>query len=110
MTGTVVQEGKKVVTNLPSDVKQAGIIARYDILKYLYSKRLIGIIAIETLVLVLITLLPPLLGKSYPTDPNQFIGNYANFTSILVVIGATLFFRGRYRIGVPGPHRLPAVP
>ena len=91
MTGTVVQEGKKVVTNLPSDTKQAGIVARYDILKYLYSKRLIGIIAIEALVLVLITVLPPLLGKSYTTDPNQFIGNYANFTSIIVVIGATLF-------------------
>lgn len=91
MTETLTQNRKRTVTNLPSDIDQVGIVAKYDILKYLRSRRLLGIIAIEALVLVLITALPPLLGNQYPTDVDKFINRYAGFTSLLVVIGATLF-------------------
>ena len=75
----------------PSDASQIGIVVKYDFLKYLRSKRLVGMLAIVSLVLLLITALPPLLGNSYADDANEFIGTYASFTSILIIIGATLF-------------------
>ncbi len=50
-----------------------------------------GMIAIEVLVLVLITAIPPLLGNSFGTNPDVFINVYANFTGLLAIIGATLF-------------------
>jgi ABC-2 type transport system permease protein len=92
MTETIAQNDKKAISKmLPSDMSQVAIVAKYDVLKYLRSRRLLGIIAIEALVPVLITALPPLLGNQYPTDADQFINRYAGFTSLLVVIGATLF-------------------
>ena len=86
-----VTERKRCLTTLPSDMDQIRVVAKYDILKYLRSKRLIGIIAIEVLVLVLITAIPPLLGNSFGKNPDVFINVYANFTGLLAVIGATLF-------------------
>ncbi len=91
MNETVTQDKKRIIANLPSDIDQVQTVAKYDVLKYLRSRRLFGIIAIEVLVLVLITALPPLLGDQYPTNADAFINRYANFSSILVVIGATLF-------------------
>ena len=91
MAENVVQKSDRVVTVLPSDFKQVGIVLKYDILKYLYSRRLLGIIVIEALVLFLITILPPILNNPYPTNADEFVNGYANFVTILVVIGATLF-------------------
>lgn len=76
---------------LPSDMKQVGVVAKYDILKHLRSRRLLGMIAIEALVLLLITALPPLLGHAYSSNADDFVNTYASFVTILVVIGATLF-------------------
>jgi len=77
--------------HIPSDLKQIGLVMRYDIYKHLRSKRLLSIIVIEIAVLALILLLPPLLGHAYPKDAAAFVGNFAGFVGILVVIGATLF-------------------
>ncbi len=92
MTETIAQNDKEAIPKiLPSDMSQVVTVAKYDMLKYLRSRRLLGIVAIEALVLVLITALPPLLGNQYPTNADTFINRYAGFTSLLVVIGATLF-------------------
>jgi ABC-2 type transport system permease protein len=91
MTEIVTKNRKKIVTTLPSDIDQVGVVVKYDILKYLRSRRLLGMIAIETLVLLLITALPPLLGHQYSSNADSFINTYASFVTILVVIGATLF-------------------
>ena len=77
--------------NIPSDLKQVGLVMRYDIYKHLRSKRLLSIIVIEIVVLALILMLPPLLGHAYPKDAAAFVGNFASFVNILVIIGATLF-------------------
>ena len=82
---------KKSVYVAPSDLSQIGIVVKYDFLKYLRSARLVGMLAIVTLVLLLLTALPPLLGNSYADDANKFINTYASFASILIIIGATLF-------------------
>jgi ABC-2 type transport system permease protein len=91
MNETAAQTKTRIVAKLPSDIQQVWTVAKYDILKYLRSRRILGIIAIEVLVLFLISALPALLGNQYPTDTNVFIGRYAGFSSLLVVIGATLF-------------------
>lgn len=81
---------KGVTTALPSDVKQVGIIAKYDILKFLRSRRLLGMLIVEALVLVLITAI--LVTTDQPSmDFNEVVGNYIGFASILIVIGATMF-------------------
>jgi len=51
--------------SLPSDIQQALIVARYELLKYLRSKRLIGTILIVALIVALIYELPPALGSPH---------------------------------------------
>ena len=91
MTETIAVKEKRSLAVLPSDIVQIGVVFKYDVLKYLRSRRLLGIIAIEALVLLLITALPPLLGNSYPSNADDFMTRYASFTILLIVIGATLF-------------------
>jgi ABC-2 type transport system permease protein len=82
---TVSKNGR----TLPSDVQQISVIAKYDILKYLRSRRLLGMLVIEALVLVLITILIATNDRNFTAD--EVVQQYANFTSILVILGATLF-------------------
>jgi ABC-2 type transport system permease protein len=74
-------------------MKQVMLVARYDIYKHLRSKRLLGLLIVEALLLVLILALPPLLGSDYNKNPDGFMSSFtsANTISLLIVIGATLF-------------------
>jgi len=76
---------------VPSDMEQALIVARYDILKHLRSKRLIGIIVIATLVILAYLLIPPALGHEYSKDPVSFGSSFIGFMPTMIVIIATLF-------------------
>lgn len=80
---------KNGTKTLPSDLQQVGVVAKYDVLKYLRSRRLLGILIIEALVLVLITAIVATSDKKYTVD--GAIAEYVNFVSILIVLGATLF-------------------
>ena len=51
--------------NPPSDVTQLQVVWRYELLKYLRSKRLLASIAIVIAVLALIYVLPPVAGSPY---------------------------------------------
>ncbi len=56
---------------LPTDVEQVPIVWRYELLKYLRSRRLYGALAIVALVVALIFILPPATGNPYNgTDRN----------------------------------------
>ncbi|MBI0584621.1 MAG: ABC transporter permease subunit [Methanomassiliicoccus sp.] len=74
---------------LPSDIQQSWVIAKYDVLKYLRSRRLLGILVIEALVLALITVLVSTADRPYTVD--GVIEQYVGFTSIMIILGATLF-------------------
>ncbi len=78
---------------LPSDMRQVMLVTRYDIYKHLRSKRLLGLLIVEALLLVLILALPPLLGNEYNHNPDGFFSSFtnANTINLLIVIGATLF-------------------
>lgn len=91
ITETVARSSKKTVAVAPSDVAQIWIVAKYDVLKYLRSRRLLGMVAIVVLVVLLITALPPLLGESYPDGADAFMNMYAGYVALLVIVGATLF-------------------
>jgi len=80
---------KNGTKTLPSDLQQVGVVAKYDVLKYLRSRRLLGILIIEALVLVLITALVATSDRPHTVD--EVISQYIGFVSILIVLGATLF-------------------
>jgi len=77
--------------NLPSDISQAIIVARYDVHKHLRSKRLLGIVAIMILLVVLNMVIPPLLGEDYSDSPSEFAQGFTGFLPTLIIIIATLF-------------------
>ncbi len=58
-------EGSPHAQKVPSDIAQIPIIWRYELLKYLRSRRLIASLAIAFVVIGLIYALPPLLGSEY---------------------------------------------
>ncbi len=91
MAETISKNRIRMGATPPSDVSQVGVVVKYEVLKYLRSKRLMGLIIIEALVLLLITVLPPLLGNKYATNADAFINGYMSYVTILIVIGATLF-------------------
>ncbi|TLZ58644.1 MAG: ABC transporter permease [Methanobacteriota archaeon] len=70
---------------------QVFVVASYEIRKYLRSRRLLGVLVIIALVVGLILGLPPALGRSYSSDANRFVGTFAGFTEILVILCGTLF-------------------
>jgi len=79
--------------NIPSDMKQVMLVTRYDIYKHLRSKRLLGLLIVEALLLLLILALPPLLGNEYNKNPDGYLASFtsSNTINLLIVIGATLF-------------------
>jgi len=75
-------------TALPSDLSQVRTVVKYDILKHLRSRRLLGMLAVEGVLLALIAAL--LLGE--PAQPfNTTMGTFAGLASTLIIIAATLF-------------------
>jgi ABC-type transport system involved in multi-copper enzyme maturation permease subunit len=84
-----VDATKNATRALPSDLQQVGVVAKYDVLKYLRSRRLLGILIIEALVLALITVLVGTSDRPYTVD--EVIEQYVGFASILIILGATLF-------------------
>jgi len=89
MTMEANVEATRGARALPTDLQQVGVVAKYDILKYLRSRRLLGIMIIEALVLALITVLVGTSDRPYTVD--EVIGQYTGFVSILIILGATLF-------------------
>lgn len=76
---------------VPSDLEQVMVVARYDILKHLRSKRLIGILVIAALIIVAYMAIPPALGESYSKDPRSFASGFITLMPTMIVIIATLF-------------------
>jgi ABC-2 type transport system permease protein len=58
-------ESQHHARKLPTDVEQIPIVWRYELLKYLRSKRLVGSVAIAALVIALIFVIPPATGSPY---------------------------------------------
>ena len=86
-----MQNATTTTRRVPSDVQQLGVVTRYEIFRHLRSNRMIGLVGIIVLLVVMIMVLPPALGNSYPTDPAAFGANFTGIATLLIVIAATLF-------------------
>ncbi len=71
-------------------MEQVFLVAKYDILKHIRSKRLLAIGIIVGLILVFITILGTL-SNADPHNAANFVGNYAGFANTMIIIGVTLF-------------------
>jgi ABC-2 type transport system permease protein len=76
------------VNTVPSDGQQTLVVMKYDILKHLRSKRLLGMLAVEAVLLALISAL--VIGE-HAQPFTDTMGGFASATSILVIVAATLF-------------------
>ena len=81
---------KDLKIEVPSDAAQIFLVAKYDILKHIRSKRLLAIGVILGLVLILVTFLGTL-NNPDPHNAARFVGLYAGFANTMIVIGVTLF-------------------
>ncbi len=89
-----MMENANVVNNrerLPSDLQQVMTVAKYDVLKHLRSKRLLGLLVLEGLLLALTFGLPIALGADAAEDPTDYISAFIGWVDILIVLGATMF-------------------
>ena len=75
----------------PSDFKQYQTVVRYELLKYLRSRRLMALLIILVLIIGLILGLPPALGAEYPLGALEFSQWFVNFAEILVLLCFTFF-------------------
>jgi ABC-2 type transport system permease protein len=78
-------------SSVPSDFQQYTYVIRYEILKYLRSKRLIAIIIIIGLIIGLILIIPPAFGEEYPSDALDFSLIFVSFAGILAFLCFTFF-------------------
>ena len=75
----------------PSDGRQVMTVTYYELYKYVRSARMVGIFALAALIVVIILVIPPALGQEYPKDPAYFAQRFFLWSSVLIVVGATLF-------------------
>ena len=69
------------------DIRQIGVVVKYEIYKHLRSRRLLIFAGLAMLVIVLVTALSLYLDHSLPDDPTAYVG----FVFLLVIIGVSLF-------------------
>jgi ABC-2 type transport system permease protein len=104
---TVAEEVEKTHV-VPSDLAQLPIVWKYEILKYLRSRRLLAALAVVGVIVALIYALPPAFGEEYggkdtgvqiyviPTEYSDFylpsigISEYIGFINRSVVVSETL--------------------
>jgi len=66
-------------------------VASYEVRKYLRGRRLLGMLILLGLIVGLLIGLPPALGLSYASEPNEFVSTFAVFSGLLVILGGVLF-------------------
>jgi len=74
------------------DIRQIGVVTKYELLKHLRSKRVLIFIGIAALLLALVTALLILVGDGLPDDPKSFMEAYLSFVFLMVIIGVSLVF------------------
>ena len=75
----------------PSDLRQIAVVTKYELLRYLRSKRLLIIGALLAIILILNLVVPPTIGSGYDPDPMTFTSGMLAEIGILIVLCATFF-------------------
>jgi ABC-2 type transport system permease protein len=74
-----------------SDLRQIGIVTRYELLKHLRRRRLPAVLAIAALVAILLIVVPYALNVRYPEEAKQGGSTFFSFASTLIVIVGAFF-------------------
>jgi ABC-2 type transport system permease protein len=76
--------------SVSDDLRQIGVVTKYELLKHLRSKRFFVFIGISALMFILMTALSFILDGKLPGDPKEFMKLYIAPVHIMVVIGVAL--------------------
>jgi ABC-2 type transport system permease protein len=74
-----------------SDLKQVGIVARYELLKHLRRKRIYSVVAIAALIGLLQIAIPLAFNLGFPQTAKDWAWGFFSFTSFLIIIVGTFF-------------------
>ena len=75
----------------PNQIRQIGIVTRYELLKYLRGRRLLAIILLTVIISGIFLVVPPAIGSQYSKDPTEFVMNMLRFLGVLSILSATFF-------------------
>jgi ABC-2 type transport system permease protein len=75
---------------IKDDLRQIGVVTKYEILKHTRSKRMFVFSGIAILIFVLITALH-LIFDGLPNDSEEFIVSYVGMVNLMVILGVSLF-------------------
>ena len=72
------------------DLRQVGVVTKYEIIKHLRSRRMLVFVIIAALLLTLITVLSIVLDGKLPNDPQDFMETYLTMVDLMIIIGVSL--------------------
>lgn len=78
---------------IPSHISQVFIVCRYELLKFIRGKKMLGILAITIAIGIPLILMPELSGTEYPPNLEEFLTTPLSIGFFLIVLTA-LFFGG----------------
>ena len=73
------------------DFRQAFVVAKNEMKKFVRGKKFTMYIALITIVFLMITVLPYVVGDGLGDTPGDVVSSYMMFVSLLVILAATLF-------------------
>lgn len=81
----------KVEINITEDFRQSYVVMKNEVKKFFSGKRMLIYLALLALILFVITFVPYIVGSSLPEDPALFASTYLSMSSLIVLMGSTLF-------------------
>ena len=73
------------------DLRQIGVVTKYELLKHIRSKRMIVFVGIAALLFTLTTVLSIFLDGGLPDQKKDFMETYLSMVNLLIIIGVSLF-------------------
>ena len=77
--------------NVTEDFRQSFVVMRNEIKKFFSGKRMLIYLALLGIILFVITFVPYILGSSLPEDAAMLATTYISMSSLIVLMGSTLF-------------------
>lgn len=74
------------------DLRQMGVVTKYEFLKHLRSRRMLVFTVITVLLISLITALNLILDGKLPDDSSRLLSRYLGNIDLVLIIGVSLFF------------------
>jgi len=79
--------------HLPSHISQVLTVCRYELLKFLRGKKILGILAITIVIAIPVMIMPEVADTQYPPNIEEFLSLPLSLAFFLIVLSA-LFFGG----------------